>query len=115
MSRVVRAFRYIIRLFSGRTKYLAVEVEDVPDILRSGRVYLVGAAGAPWSAALLCPCGCGEIVHLSLIKDDVPSWSSSISASGKVTLWPSINRVRGCRAHFFVRRGCVQWAGTAAE
>lgn len=112
---LVRVLRALTRIFYGSKTYVAVEVDDVPDRPQPGRVYVVGERGSPWCAAFLCPCGCRGLVQLSLVADDSPSWSLSTAVSGKVTLRPSINRFRGCRAHFFVRGGRVVWAGNGAS
>ena len=91
--------------------YHAETHDDEPDQLERYRIYLLGAAGAAWSASLICPCGCGEIIRLSLLPDDRPGWRAEVNAGGLVTLHPSIWRVRGCRSHFFIREGRVLWAG----
>ena len=111
MTVILRAWRWLVRSFAGDGGFLAVDVDDVPDRLLPTRVYVVGARGSPWSAAFLCPCGCQEVIQLSLMEDDSPSWSIRVDLAGRPTLRPSINRVRGCRSHFFVRAGRIEWAG----
>ncbi len=64
----------------------------------------------PWSAALLCPCGCGGSIQLSLIAGDTPSWRVRRHFNGSVTLHPSVWGKTGCRSHFFLRRGRIVWA-----
>jgi hypothetical protein len=94
----------------GLRRWVAVRSEDLPDAPKEGRIYLVGEPDRPWSAALLCPCGCGEIIQLSLLRDDAPSWRVNVAPGGAVTLHPSIWRIRGCRSHFFIRSGRLIWA-----
>ena len=101
---------------SGIRPGLATEpVDDVPDNLDPDRVYLVGDASLPWSATLLCPCGCGAIIQLSLVEHDTPSWRAKRHFWGSVSLYPSIWRKRGCRSHFFVRRGRIVWSRSTAS
>ena len=96
---------------SGLCPGFAIDlVEDLPDELAPQRLYLIGEQPHPWSAALLCPCGCGTTIQLSLIKEDRPSWRARRHFSGSVTLRPSVWRTRGCRSHFFLRRGRIVWS-----
>jgi Family of unknown function (DUF6527) len=83
-------------------------VDELPDSLEFRRVYVVGN-GAPWSVAMLCPCGCGEIIQLSLLVNDSPRWKVSYDKKGLPTLSPSIWRTAGCRSHFFMRGGTIVW------
>jgi hypothetical protein len=104
-----RLWRWVIEPFVRRRGYVAIEVEEVPDRLRPCVVYIVGAPGRPWCATFLCPCGCKELIQLSLIPEDQPSWSTATDRGGRITIRPSIDRVRGCRSHFFVWRGRIEW------
>lgn len=72
-------------------------------------VYLVGER-QPWCATFICPCGCKEVIALSLIKDDRPRWRAREHPNGTVSLSPSIWRMKGCRSHFFINHGRVIWA-----
>ena len=101
--------RWVANLFRPR-RWTAEWCEDPPDNPRPARVYLIGEKAQPWSAAMTCPCGCGELIQLSLLRRDSPSWSAAVSADGAVTLHPSVWRVRGCKSHFFVRGGRILWA-----
>lgn len=94
-----------------RNRPLAVaHVEDVPDVIKPGVVYLIGDGPAPWATSFLCPCGCGETISLSLIPTDRPSWRAHLHRKGLITLSPSVWRTKGCRSHFFIRSGRVVWA-----
>lgn len=92
----------------SRDRLRSVQVEELPDALQSGRLYLIGS-GKPWSAAMVCPCGCGEAIHLSLLPDDSPSWTFKSDRNGLPTLSPSVWRTKGCRSHFFLRQGDIVW------
>jgi hypothetical protein len=91
-----------------RDRLRSVAVDELPDSLAQRRLYLIGS-GIPWSAALICPCGCGQVIHLSLLPDDSPSWAVSFDRDGLPTLSPSVWRTKGCRSHFFLRHGRIAW------
>ena len=85
-------------------------VEDVPERLRAGDVYLVGENGRFWCVALLCPCQCGEVIQLNLVTGTRPLWTFELEPHTRtITLRPSVWRTAGCRSHFFLRSGRVQW------
>ncbi len=84
-------------------------VDDVPDHVEPGTVYIVGENGHLWCVVLLCPCGCREVIQLSLLPAARPHWHVVLESGGTVTLSPSVWRVRGCRSHFFLRNGMIVW------
>ena len=59
---------------------------------------------------IICPCGCGETLYMNLQRDRRPCWRFTVDRRGTATLHPSVWRQVGCRSHFFLRRGVVQWA-----
>lgn len=89
--------------------YRARRVEDLPDVLEPFTVYLAGEDGHLWAAALLCPCGCGERIELNLLPQARPHWTAQRLSDGRVTLMPSVWRQKGCKSHFFVRDGRIDW------
>lgn len=82
-------------------------VTDDPDQPISGIVYVVGEGLHTWKAVLVCPCGCGAVIELSLHSEGRPRWRIRTHADGRVTVLPSVWRTTGCRAHFVVQRGRV--------
>lgn len=94
--------------------YRSERVSELSNRLRSRRVYLLGEGAVPWCAAMLCPCGCREILHLSLLPDDRPRWACTEHDDGTVSLHPSVCRVRGCRSHFVLQRGEILWCRSGA-
>jgi hypothetical protein len=50
----------------SRGKFRSVQVKELAAALQKGHLYLIGS-GKPWSAAMVCPCGCGETIHISLL------------------------------------------------
>ncbi len=89
--------------------FRAARVEEFPDTLRNATVYLAGEGDNLWAASMICPCGCGEVIELNLLKQARPCWSAQEHPDGTITLMPSVWRQKGCRSHFFVRRGQIDW------
>ena len=102
------AVRKALQPWLHRNRLRSVAVDELPDSVAGRRLYLIGS-GVPWSAALLCPCGCGEVIQLSLLADDSPSWMVTFDGDGLPTLSPSVWRTKGCRSHFFLRHGAIVW------
>jgi hypothetical protein len=86
-----------------------VHVEDFPDALSPGSVYLAGEGENLWAAAMLCPCGCGEMIELNLLPQVRPRWAVDEHVDGTITLTPSVWRQKGCRSHFILRSGRIVW------
>src|SRR5689334_664379 len=89
-----------------RDRLRSIGVEELPETPKGRSLYLIGNHN-PWSVAFLCPCGCGELIQLSLLTCDSPSWSVTFDRDGFATLSPSVWRTKGCRSHFFLRQGTV--------
>jgi Family of unknown function (DUF6527) len=70
---------------------------------------LVRANGKDRWVLLRCPCGCNDVVTLSVQQVHQPHWKLS-GVEKRPTLHPSIWRTEGCRSHFLVREGKVIWA-----
>jgi hypothetical protein len=106
---------FIIRIwkwFSNRLfqSYQTILVEnDIPKNLSSKTIYIVQEEGYLWSASMLCPCGCGEALHMNLIPDERPCWRLTKHQDGTISLHPSIWRKKGCCAHFWFKKGKVKW------
>jgi hypothetical protein len=98
-----------------RQPYRYEQVEEFPDSLKAHRLYVAGEMGYLWAAAMLCPCGCGDVIELNLLKKARPCWSVHNHSDGSVSLMPSIWRREGCRSHFFLRHGQIEWCRDYAE
>jgi hypothetical protein len=101
-------FRLLEWLGCRKKSYRVQQVAEVPDNPRPFEVYAIGDPHI-WQAALLCPCGCGHLIQLSLLNSDSPRWDLKVDRDGKATISPSISRTLGCQAHFFVRDGGIIW------
>lgn len=82
---------------------------ELPDALRPFCVYVEGEGGRVWIAAFLCPCACGQLIQLNLMPDQRPRWALTEHDDATVTLQPSVHRHVGCKSHFFLRAGLVDW------
>lgn len=80
-----------------------------PTNAKPNRLYLTVQHGQPAFGFMVCPCGCGETLHLRFFGDRRPRWSVSIDNSGRVSVEPSIWRKTGCGSHFHLRRGLIHW------
>ncbi len=90
--------------------YSYIFVDDVPDNIRPEILYLVGNDGYFWQAIMKCPCGCDSNLHMNLIDDYYPCWTYEISDNNEISLKPSVDRLVGCKSHFFLRGSRIVWA-----
>lgn len=95
--------------FRPRRRFTAVHVEDLPDELDANSIYIAGEGKYLWFAAMLCPCGCGEILYMNLQDHSRPRWSIVRHSDNTISLTPSVWRKVGCQSHFFFRQGQVVW------
>jgi len=84
-------------------------VEDFPERLQPMTLYIAGEEPYVWAAAMLCPCGCGDSIHLNLLEQERPCWSIQLHADSSVSAVPSVWRTKGCRSHFFIRNSGIEW------
>lgn len=86
-----------------------IEGEALPKKLPRRNMVLLRDAGEDWSVGMRCPCGCGQHIELALILEAKPCWKLLVEPDEIPTLTPSVWLRKGCRSHFFVRRGRVDW------
>jgi hypothetical protein len=87
-------------------------VQDaLPKKLNRKTLYVVEDDGFEEQAAIVCPCGCGAVLHLNLLTDERPCWRVTRHGDGTATLQPSVWRQKGCMSHFRFRRGRIEWCG----
>ena len=111
-----RVVSYVhLRLPHGTHCYHTADVSELPEELSDRTVYLVGENGHLWYAAMVCPCGCREVCHMSLMLDGRPRWKLARHARGRISLTPSIWRKTGCHSHFFLQDGRVLWCDDFAR
>lgn len=103
--------RRAAKLFPWRRPQLLdyVRVEDIPEKLVPAKVYLAGEDNNLWAAAMLCPCGCKDVIELNLLTQARPCWRAQQHPDGTISLTPSVRRQKRCGSHFFVRHGQIDW------
>lgn len=114
----MKRLRFLLRAIGRRLLrrpplFRTTYVEELPDTVAGGQLYIIGEDGFAWCAALLCPCGCGETLQMSLLSEGHPRWNFAENNDGTPTLHPSVWRQVGCRSHFFLRKGSIIWCHAA--
>lgn len=84
-------------------------VQEFPDNLKPFMLYVVGEELQLWAAAMLCPCGCGDVIAMNLLEQTSPRWSVRIDPGGSVSVIPSVWRSKGCRSHFWLWESRIEW------
>jgi hypothetical protein len=82
---------------------------QLPATLAARTLYIVQEDGYEEQAAMLCPCGCKQVLHMNLLTDERPCWTVTVHADGTSTLHPSVWRQKDCLSHFWFRQGRVIW------
>jgi hypothetical protein len=99
--------------------YRTVVAKDVlPSRLTKRTLYIVEDDGYEEQVAMLCPCGCGRVLHMNLLPDERPCWKLIRHMDGSASLHPSVWRKKDCGSHFWFKKGKVQWCrerGAVAE
>lgn len=106
LTKIVNWFE---RLVGYQSRFNAVICNDLPDVCEANNLYLVGERNTYWMAALVCPCGCGDLIQLALDSTGRPRWKCVIEDKNKITLTPSVHRKVRCRSHFILRKGKILW------
>jgi hypothetical protein len=83
--------------------------DSLPTKLPKRDLVLARDGDEDWCVGMRCPCRCGMKIELLIIPEAKPRWDVSIEAMQRPTLTPSVWVQRGCRSHFFVRKGRVVW------
>ena len=104
LERAQWAYQFITRSF-----YTFVVAEELPTTLMKRAIYILYEGEYLWHASLLCPCGCGVLIHLNMIPDERPCWRYMQHWNGTVSLSPSVWRTKGCRSHFWIKHGRITW------
>jgi hypothetical protein len=100
---------FVFRMpFVPRPAFLADVVSECPsrEELSSNMVFVEIRDGHLKWAHLQCP-KCGDHVQLPLAGSD--KWTVQVDLFRRPTLAPSIWERGSCSAHFFVRKGRVDW------
>jgi len=79
-----------------------------PVAFPNGQLVLVGTQEKFKWLKFRCPCGCGDVQALNLMKSHQPVWSLELHEDLTVSLFPSVHAQK-CGAHFWVRRSAIHW------
>jgi hypothetical protein len=89
-------------------RYTVKYVDDVPDVLSDMTIYIIGEFSFQWLISFKCPCGCERAIHLNLLKGSIPNWRYVVKNT-LIDIYPSVRRIHGCKSHFTVRKGKIDW------
>lgn len=79
--------------------------------LHSPGDYVFVVRGLPRAIVMVCPDGCGENITINLDRRTGKAWRK-YETGEKLTIYPSVWRDTGCRAHFIVWKDRIIWCGT---
>lgn len=93
------------------TEYELESVVDLPmeKSLVPNIVYHIGDEDWKWLIQLKCPCGCQEVIQLSLLERSQQFWRLEKHDEKRFSIYPSIHRTTGCKSHFWMRDNYVEW------
>lgn len=90
-------------------RLIVIEADSPPLKLPRRNLVLAREDDEDWAVAFRCPCGCGKRLELMLLEEVFPKWSISIDVEDRPTLHPSVWLKKGCKSHFWLRKGKVIW------
>jgi hypothetical protein len=102
-------WRRLASRFAPPRRLRIVEGDSLPKRLPWRDVVLARDQDEDWCVGMRCPCGCGQTLELLIIREAAPRWDLIINAGGLPSLKPSVWRRTGCRSHFWLRDGRVDW------
>lgn len=106
---ITRIARWFANLVGHPPGYKVIRCDELPDVCAEDTLYLIGERNNYWMAALICPCGCGDLIQLALDPTGRPRWQVSFNEQKQVTLKPSVHRNVRCGSHFFFQDGKIIW------
>ena len=62
----------------------------LPDAVSGWQFFVVGEDSFAWCASMVCPCGCGETLQMSLLLEGRPRWTFEEHNDGTSTLHLSV-------------------------
>ena len=94
---------------SNKQKYSVIYVDELPSKFSEGVIYIEKTPLCCHTISFKCPCGCADVIYLNLLTDASPRWSFRKKWFGKISVFPSILRLYGCKSHFLIRRNRIKW------
>lgn len=77
-------------------------------LLKNPGEYVIVDRGVPRSVVMSCPEGCGDTITLNLDKRAGRAWGI-YGDRKRLSMYPSVWRNNGCRAHFILWAGKILW------
>jgi hypothetical protein len=96
---------------AAKPRFIARMSDHHPSLEELGERDLVVVQSGPhvkW-ACLICPCGCGDKIALSLAPQRRPRWTVTLDRRKRPTVSPSVWQRGGCYSHFWIKNGEVEW------
>jgi len=104
---------FLKRILNKKKKNKTLQVSRVGDIskvnINSGTIYIENRGGKERWLYLRCPCGCGDVITVNLMKSVYPHWETSTNGLGGLDISPSLRKITGCKSHFFVKNSQIIW------
>lgn len=86
-----------------------IEGDSLPGRLPRRNIVLARDGDEDWCVGMRCPCGCCRTIELLIVQGVAPRWDLRVDSRGRPTLEPSVFLQTGCRSHFWLRSGRIQW------
>lgn len=91
----------------GRLAYAETRQEAM-SLAEQGHFAVLAPEGHEKWLYFTCPCGCGEIVCLNLMRSQSPKWNIEMTRLGQYSVFPSVDS-QTCGSHYWIRNGRVEW------
>ena len=109
-------FKAFVRKLVLRFEYLlpprrltVVKGDSLPSKMPIRAIILAKDGNEDWCVGMQCPCGCGRTIELLVIDEAMPRWNYSVDSDGHPSLHPSVWLNNGCRSHFWLKNGRINW------
>lgn len=115
----------------SRTPFKRKQIKPLPPVYFSSIIYtevtplnnqigkndfvLVRSKQKDYWALFQCPCGCHEVISLSLQKTHSKHWRVYESESNRPSLTPSVWQSEGCLSHFILTDGRIYWCSNTGR
>lgn len=115
IGQIYHMFRRLIDFLFKKDRFKKVIIVEAGNSMQiPSKVLVITKKGSTFTwIRYKCPCGCGEIISLSLSPVIEPYWSISIDNKNErqmVTISPSVYmRNTKCNSHYFITKNKVIW------
>lgn len=88
---------------------ISIVSKTPPNKIVREKEFIVVHNKKPYWALFKCPCGCTNVISLSLQNIHKPHWRVTKTQAGRPSLYPSVWQNKGCCSHFRIEDGRVYW------